>query len=74
MSRHCSSFCETSAHAVVGVVQVEHLLEAEHAGDLGVVALVAEHVLADGAGGPQARGVAHVVVRRPHAGSRCSPP
>ena len=53
-------------HAVIGIVQVEDLFEPEHAGDLGVVALVAEHVVADGAGRSKAGGVAHVVVGRPH--------
>ena len=52
------------AHAVVAVVQVEDLLETQDARHLVVVALVAEHVLADGAGRPEPGGVAHVVVGR----------
>ena len=65
MSRHCSSFCETSRHAVIGVIQIECLLQAEHTCDLGVVALVAEDMVADAAGRSQARRIAHVIVRRP---------
>ena len=53
------------AHAVIGIVQVEGFLQPEHAGHLGVVALVAEHVVADAAGGSQARSIAHVIVGGP---------
>ena len=52
------------AHAVVVVVQIEVAFAAENARHLVGVALVAEHVLADGAGRAEAGGVAHVVVRR----------
>ena len=49
---------------MVVVVQVEVGFAAEDARDLVVVALVAEHVLADGAGRAEAGGIAHVVVGR----------
>ena len=47
---------------MVAVVQVEDPLEPQDPRHLVVVALVAEHVLADGAGRPEPGGVAHVVV------------
>ena len=53
-------------HAVIGVVQIKSLFETEHAGHLGVVALVAEHVVADAAGSSEAGGIPHVIVRGPH--------
>ncbi len=52
------------AHAVVAVIEVEDLFEPQNARDFIVVALVAKHVLADGAGSAQSRGVTHVVVGR----------
>ena len=59
------SFVERDiAHAVVVVVQVEVAFAAENARHFGGVALVAEHVLADGAGRAEAGGIAHVVVGR----------
>ena len=50
------------AHAVVGIVQVEGPLETQDARDFLVVALVAQHMLADRAGRPQPAGIAHVIV------------
>jgi hypothetical protein len=50
------------AHAVVAIVQVEDALQSQHPRHLVVVALVAEHVLADRPGRAQPARVAHVVV------------
>ena len=72
MRRPITSLSETSAHAVIVVVQVEMAFAAEDPRHLGVVALVAEHVLADGARRAQAHGVAHIVVGRADEISRVS--
>ena len=53
-------------HAVVVVVEVEVAFAAEDAGDLGVVAFVAEYMFADGAGGAEARGISHIVIGCPY--------
>ena len=47
---------------MVVVVQIEVALAAEHARDLVVVPLVAEDVVADGAGRAEAGRIAHIVV------------
>ena len=52
------------AHAVVVVIQIEVRLAAENPRHLVGVALVAEHVVADGAGRAETGSVAHVVVGR----------
>ena len=51
-----------AGHVVIVVVQVEIAFEAQNGDQRGVVALVAQHVLADGAGRAESGGVAHVVV------------
>ena len=53
-----------AAHVMVVVVEIELTLEPEDRHELGVVPLVAEHVLADGAWRSESGRVAHVVVGR----------
>lgn len=51
-----------AAHLMVAVVEIELVFEAEDRDEFGVVILVAEDVIADGAWGAESGGVAHVVV------------
>ena len=59
-------------HAVIVIVQVEMVFATQDARHLGIVAFVAEHVLADTARRAQARGVPHIVVGRANEISRVS--
>ena len=52
------------AHAVVVVVQIEVVLAAQDARDLGIVALVAKHVVADRPLRAKPRSIAHIIIGR----------
>src|SRR5262249_33650805 len=52
-------------HAMIGIIEIKHFFKTEDAGHFGVVALIAEHVVADAAGRAQTGCITHVVIRCP---------